>query len=135
MDLSMLSDMLYQLKIANQELTAAFEKETGFSLTRYQLLHVLHAQTRCTQNQLQAALRIDSAAVTRHLKILEDKGFVTRSRNKDNNREIFVALTAKAIDDLAACNDKHAKDQEGLGIRLTASEAQQLQGLLTKLIQ
>lgn len=135
MELSTLSNILYKLKIANQELTAAFERETGFSLTRYQILHILQTQTRCTQNQLQTELLIDSAAVTRHLKILEDKGFVTRTRNKDNNREIFVELTEKARQDLASCADKHDQDQASLGIHLTTAEATQLVSLLTKLIQ
>lgn len=135
MELATLSNILYKLKIANQELTAAFEKETGFSLTRYQILHILQLQTRCTQNQLQTELLIDSAAVTRHLKILEDKGFVTRMRNKDNNREIFVELTEKASQGLTSCARKHAQDEDSLGINLSPAEAAQLEALLTKLIQ
>lgn len=82
MNLRELSGLLYRMKIVNQELTAIFEKETGFSLTRYQLLQFLNEQGRCTQNQVQNELKIDSAAVTRHLKILEEKQFVTRERNK-----------------------------------------------------
>ena len=38
MQLREISRLLYQLKIANQELTTTFEKSTGFSLTRYELM-------------------------------------------------------------------------------------------------
>ena len=44
MNLRELSGLLYRMKIVNQELTAIFEKETGFSLTRYQLLQFLNEQ-------------------------------------------------------------------------------------------
>ncbi len=134
MNLRELSGLLYRMKIVNQELTAIFEKETGFSLTRYQLLQFLNERGRCTQNQVQNELKIDSAAVTRHLKILEEKQFVTRERNKDNNREIFVSLTPKAQADLASCASKHASSEESLGINLTEEEEAQLLTLLMKLV-
>ncbi|SFD38042.1 DNA-binding transcriptional regulator, MarR family [Enterococcus casseliflavus] len=134
MNLRELSGLLYRMKIVNQELTAIFEKETGFSLTRYQLLQFLNEQGRCTQNQVQNELKIDSAAVTRHLKILEEKQFVTRERNKDNNREIFVSLTPKAQADLASCASKHSSSEESLGINLTEEEEAQLLTLLMKLV-
>ena len=41
MDLRKLSQLLYQIKIISQEGTALFEKKTGFSLTRYELLMFL----------------------------------------------------------------------------------------------
>ena len=121
MNLRELSGLLYRMKIVNQELTAIFEKETGFSLTRYQLLQFLNEQGRCTQNQVQNELKIDSAAVT-------------RERNKDNNREIFVSLTPKAQADLASCASKHASSEESLGINWTEKEEAQLLTLLMKLV-
>ena len=35
MDLREISRLLYQIKLTNQEINTLFEKETGFSLTRY----------------------------------------------------------------------------------------------------
>ena len=37
---------------------------------------------RCSQSELQTELKIDSAAVTRHLKILEQKNYVVRKGTK-----------------------------------------------------
>ncbi|MDN5468191.1 MAG: MarR family transcriptional regulator, partial [Lactococcus raffinolactis] len=87
------SKLLYQLKLANQELVSRFEKSTGFSITRYEMLLFINAQGPCSQTQLQQELGIDRAAVTRHLKRLQDLSYVTRKRNDLNNREIYVQIT------------------------------------------
>ena len=42
---------------------------------------------------LQEKLAIDPAALTRHFKVLEAGGYVTRSRNPENQREVVVELT------------------------------------------
>lgn len=133
MKLRNVSKLLYQLKIANQEMTSSFEKATGFSITRYELMMILKTKGRCSQTQLQAELKIDSAAVTRHLKILEEKNYVTRERNKDNNREVFVEITNKAKEDLAHCEKEHPSAEQSLNITLSEAEEDYLLQLLTKL--
>lgn len=133
MQLREISRLLYQLKVANQELTATFEKSTGFSLTRYELLMFINENGRCSQSELQTELKIDSAAVTRHLKILEQKNYVVRERNKDNNREVFVEITPKAKQELSAC-ESH-QEQEALTLSLTKEEAVAFMQLLNKLMK
>ena len=73
MNLREISKLFYQQKLPNQETTSKFEKETGFSITRYELMMFLKENGQCSQTVLQNELKIDSAAVTRHLKILEEK--------------------------------------------------------------
>ena len=73
MNLREISRLLYQIKLTNQEINTLFEKETGFSLTRYEMLKFLKDKGTCSQNQIQTELKIDSAAITRHLKILEQR--------------------------------------------------------------
>lgn len=133
MQLREISRLLYQLKIANQELTTTFEKSTGFSLTRYELLMFINENGRCSQSELQTELKIDSAAVTRHLKILEQKNYVVRERNKDNNREVFVEITPKAKQELSAC-EKH-QEKESFALSLTEEEAAAFLQLLNKLMK
>lgn len=139
MNLEKVSQLLYQLKIVNQEMTAKFEKSTGFSITRYQLMMILKCKGRCSQTQLQNELKIDSAAVTRHLKLLEEKNLVKRQRNKDNNREVFVEITDEAKADLERCAREHDnsvhKSEQTLNIGLSDSEEEELLELLTKLVK
>ena len=139
MNLEKVSQLLYQLKIVNQEMTAKFEKSTGFSITRYQLMMILKCKGRCSQTQLQNELKIDSAAVTRHLKLLEEKNLVKRQRNKDNNREVFVEITDEAKADLERCAREHDnsvhESEQILNIGLSDSEEEELLELLTKLVK
>jgi DNA-binding MarR family transcriptional regulator len=133
MNLREISRLLYQIKLTNQEINTLFEKETGFSLTRYEMLMFLKEKGTCSQNQIQTELKIDSAAITRHLKILEQKGYVIRERNAENNREVFVQLSDKAIQDLEACGKEHDQGKSSLTLSLSDEEAEQLSDLLNKL--
>ncbi|GGI64871.1 MarR family winged helix-turn-helix transcriptional regulator [Enterococcus alcedinis] len=135
MDLKKISRLLYQLKLANQEMTSIFEKETGISLTRYELMLFLKDHGPCCQIDLQNALSIDSAAVTRHLKVLEDQGYVTRERNQDNKREVFVQITERAQQAMGDCQTKVESLNPSFNIPLDEIEEEQLFFLLTKLIK
>ena len=132
MNLREISRLLYQIKLTNQEINTLFEKETGFSLTRYEMLMFLKDKGTCSQNQIQTELKIDSAAITRHLKILEQKGYVIRERNAENNREVFVQLSDRAIKDLEACGKEHDQGKSSLSLSLSDEEAEQLSILLNK---
>lgn len=134
MELREISKLFYNIKVSNQETTSFFEKETGFSLTRYEMMMFIKDKKTCLQSEIQSELRIDRAAVTRHLKKLEEKNYVTRERNSDNNREVFVQITEKAKLDLDKCARKHNAIQEPLNISLNDEEATYLSFLLKKLI-
>lgn len=134
MNLRETSKLLYQLKLANQEMTTKFEAKTGFSITRYELMLVLMENAPCSQSLIQNELKIDSAAVTRHLKILEEKGYVIRERNQANNREISVNITEQAIKDLKSCEAEHQQHKK-LNLSLTEDEEKILLQLLTKMVQ
>lgn len=41
MNLKKISELFYQIKLSNQETTSLFEKETCYSLTRYELMMFL----------------------------------------------------------------------------------------------
>lgn len=134
MNLRETSKLLYQLKLANQEMTTKFEVKTGFSITRYELMLVLMENAPCSQSLIQNELKIDSAAVTRHLKILEEKGYVIRERNQANNREISVNITEQAVKDLKSCELEHQQHKK-LDLSLTEDEEKMLLQLLTKMVQ
>lgn len=134
MNLRDTSKLLYQLKLANQKMTTLFEQDTGFSITRYELMLFLRESGPCSQTVLQTQLQIDSAAVTRHLKILEEEQYVTRKRNQDNQREVFVKVTEKAKSALAHCEAEHESAQAN-PFPLSETEERTLLALLTKLVK
>ncbi|WP_050183921.1 MarR family winged helix-turn-helix transcriptional regulator [Domibacillus robiginosus] len=86
-------EIIYYLHEINKGIMPKFERCTGVSQSRLELLHVLFEVEEISQTALQKKVNIDHAAVTRHLKQLEERGTVVRRKNPDDNRVTFVRLT------------------------------------------
>ncbi|WP_139997347.1 MarR family transcriptional regulator [Paenibacillus paridis] len=85
--------ILYLLQGLNNKVSPKFERCTGISSSRFELLCELYEADEINQTTLQKLINIDSAAITRHLKQLEADGMVSRRKNPDDNRITFVRLT------------------------------------------
>ena len=128
-------ELLYQVRLADQIITQLFEKQLGISLTRYQILQFLLQNSPCNQIAVQEKLEIDPAALTRHFKILESEGYVSRKRNPLNQREVLVELTQEAKNQLLVNPSKHhLKVKEQMESILLPAEQKELTTLLTKLV-
>lgn len=57
------------------------------------MLHVIHRMKVCTQTQLMEVIGVDAGLITRTVKDLESKGWVTRQPAPHNNRYTLVALS------------------------------------------
>ncbi len=124
-------ELLYNLKILDKKLIDLFEKKIGISLTRFQIIKYLHEVSFTTAKQLAQSLEIDAAAITRHLRILEQEGYVIKRRNEFNNREIFVELSQKALDEIGRC-EKETNVRDLIGEEFTTEDLQNLVQLLNK---
>ena len=130
-----LISLLYQIKLADEQITGVFERQLGLSLTRYQLLSYLLLHAPCSQQKLQEVLQIDSAAVSRHLKILEKTAYIERRRKEENQREMEVIPSQKARQDLVLSPPKdHLAIQAAMATLLSTEEIEQLEKLLHKLV-
>ena len=130
-----INDLLYQVHLVDQTITQLFEKQLGISLTRYQILQILLQKSPCNQIAVQEKLEIDPAALTRHFKILESEGYVSRKRNPVNQREVLVELTQEAKNQLLVNPPKHhLKVKEQMESILSTAEQKELTTLLTKLV-
>ncbi|QBP43022.1 MarR family transcriptional regulator [Paenisporosarcina antarctica] len=83
-----------------------FERCTGISQSRLDLLNKLFEKEEISQTALQKEVNIDHAAVTRHLKQLEEKGMVSRRKNPADNRFTFVRLTDEGRERIASYQDE-----------------------------
>lgn len=128
-----LRQVFLMLKSIDRRVTLSFEKRTGISLTRYEILYALEENDIMTQTALQQTLAIDQAAITRHLKILEEQQLVTRERNEKNNREILVAISPEGTKLLNGCNMGKEQCMGDLYKGFTADEIKQLGGLINRL--
>ena len=85
--------LLHDIKILERKVADIFEKKLEISLTRFQIIEYLYEVEIATPKQISQILKIDAAAITRHLKKLEEGGYVRKRRNEDNNREVLVEIT------------------------------------------
>ena len=124
-------ELLYNLNILDKKLIDLFEKKIGISLTRFQIIKYLHEVSFTTSKQLAQSLEIDVAAITRHVKVLEQEGYVIKRRNELNNREIFIELSQKALDEIVRC-EKETSVRDIIGEEFTTEDLQNLVQLLNK---
>ena len=93
MDVNECVKLLHDIKILERRVADIFEKRLEISLTRFQIIKYLYEVEVATPKQIAQILKIDAAAITRHLKKLEEGEYVRKRRNEDNNREVLVEIT------------------------------------------
>lgn len=103
MDVREYVSLLHDLKIIERKIANIFEKKLGISLTRFQIIKYLYEVDVATPKQLSKILEIDAAAITRHLKKLEEAGYINKRRNKENNREVYVEITEASKNKIDSC--------------------------------
>lgn len=125
--------MIMMLKRLDRKVTQVFEKRTNISLTRYEILVSLVNKGCVTQKVLQQTLAIDQAAITRHLKLLEEQQFVNRKRNEKNNREVLVTISEKGRALLEDCTMFKDQLMDDLYDNFSVDELHQFKQSLTRL--
>ena len=128
-----MKQLLMALKSLDRQVTQCFEKSTNMSLTRYEMLQQLYHHGKMLQSDLRDVLKIDQAAITRHLKILEQEGFVERQRNVHNNREVFVELSMAGRQQLNGCSCNRTQFFDELYRGFSAADFAQLQHFIARL--
>ncbi|RSU07683.1 hypothetical protein CBF30_00120 [Vagococcus entomophilus] len=126
-------DSLLLIKKMTPKLNLLFEKATNISLIRFEMLCYLDQVDQVSQVQLKKIIPIDQAAITRHLKILEEKKFVERNRNAKNQREILVKITPLGESVLHECDSHKQLTLNQLFEEFTRDEIYAFHSLLLKL--
>lgn len=106
----------------------------GLTYTQYIVFMVLWEKEKVTVGELGKALHLDAGTLTPLLKNLENQGFVTRERLKEDERVTVVCITEKGDALKEKCKDVPAK----LGAactKLDAQDAKDLYRILHKLLQ
>ena len=125
--------MIMLLKRIDRHVTQIFEQRTEVSLTRYEILVSLLNKGSVSQKVLQQSLAIDRAAITRHLKLLEEQQYVERKRNENNNREVLVTISDKGRALLEGCIMFKDQFLHDLYDDFSDKELQQFNQFLTRL--
>ncbi len=109
-----------------------FLDEIDLTYTQYITMMVLWEKKSVNVKTLGESLYLDSGTLTPVLKKLESKGYITRERSSEDERNLVVSIT-KEGDDL---RDKAISIPEKMGtcVKLTQEEASCLYNLLYKII-
>ena len=109
-----------------------FLDEIDLTYTQYVTMMVLWERGEATSKEIGERLYLDSGTLTPVIKKLAEKGFVSRARAKDDERNLLVALTEKgeALKHRAVA----IPTQMGACIHLTPEEVRTLYVLLYKLL-
>lgn len=116
----------------NKHIATRFERCAGVSPNRLELLCKLTGG-EISQSDLQKAVSIDPAAVTRHVQQLEAEGLLLRTRCENDNRITLVQLTEAGKSKVAAFKAEKDRFMEELQADLTESERLALVHALQKL--
>lgn len=100
--------------------------------TQYITMMIVWEEKEITVKALGDKLFLDSGTLTPVLKKLEQKGYVKRSRSKDDERNLIITLTDKGLElKKQACK---IPAQMGQCVKLSPEESEQLYKLLYKIL-
>ena len=130
------NQLCFALYSATHSLTRAYRnalESTGITYTQYLVMLALWENDYLTVKSVAERLDLDSASLTPILKRLEVAGFLTRQRNKSDERVVEIKLTDKGniLQDEVANIQKRVACQTGL----PPDEFEQLKHSLHKLVQ
>ena len=111
------NQLCFRLYTASRLITQAYHPmlaEQGLTYPQYLVLMVLWEKDAQPVNDIAKRLRLETNTVTPLLKRMETEGFLTRSRGREDARQIIVKLTKKGRD----LQEKLADMPEAIGSSL-----------------
>ena len=106
--------------------------ELDLTYTQYITMMVLWDQEKISVKDLGKQLHLDSGTLTPVLKKLEDKGYVTRNRAKEDERNLIISITKKGNN--LKKEAKNVPTEIGKCVNLTQEEATNLYKILYKIL-
>jgi len=96
---------IYSAHLAIQRTYKPLLDEIGITYPQFLLLNVLWEEDHLTVGEIGERLAIESSTLTPLLKRMQAAGFVERTRNPDDERQVFIDVTerGKALEERAAC--------------------------------
>lgn len=108
-------------------------KPHGLTYTQYLVFLVLWEEDGQTVGEICRKLYLDSGTVTPLLKKMEEAGYVTRTRQKDDERVVTVRLTDKGRDMQAVC--EKIPEDVGSCVPLDPEDGMKLYDLLYRTLE
>ena len=129
------NQLCFPLYAASREVTKLYHPmltDLNLTYTQYLVMMVLWETDPITEKEMGKRLHLDSGTLTPVLKSLEAKGYIVRSRSKEDERVVCVVLT----DEGNALKKKAAHIPAGIRetVPLSDEETAVLRSLLQKIL-
>ena len=133
--LKLKNQICFPLYACSKEIVKAYKPyldELDLTYTQYITMMVMWEHKELRVKEVGEYLFLDSSTLTPLLKRLEEKGYVTRRRSTEDERDLIVTITDRG----EALKDKAVKVPEKLGacVDLDPQKAQALYALLYEVI-
>ena len=133
--LKLQNQLCFPLYACAKEITKRYQpllNEVDLTYTQYIAMMVMWEEKQINVKHLGEKLFLDSGTLTPLLKKLETKGYITRTRNEQDERSVIITITQKGIE-----LRKKAKDipeEIGKCVNLTQEEVVILYKILYKIL-
>ncbi|MCR5647235.1 MAG: MarR family transcriptional regulator [Acholeplasmatales bacterium] len=129
------NQLCFPLYAAAKEITRKYKPfldELELTYTQYICMMVMWEHQSLNVKHLGEYLYLDSGTLTPLLKKLEDKGYIERKKNNNDERNLVISVTDKGMD----LRDKALTVPQSIGtcISLSSEEAQFLYKVLYKIL-
>lgn len=132
--LKLSNQLCFPLYVCSKEIVRKYKPyldEIDITYTQYITMMVFWEKKEITMKELGKLLFLDSGTLTPVVKTLESKGYLTRQRSKDDERNLSIKITQSGEDLQEKC--KTIPEKMGRCIELSKEEAELLHKILLKL--
>ena len=129
------NQLCFPLYVCSKEIIrryAPFLDKIDLTYTQYITMMAMWEHKKLTSKQLGKIMYLDSGTLTPLLKKLEAKGYITRSRSENDERNLIITLTEEGLELKKQACQIPAK--MGKCVNLSQDESSQLYDLLYKIL-
>ena len=134
--LKLQNQLCFPLYACAKEVTKRYQpllNEIDLTYTQYIVMMVMWEKKQINVKHLGETLFLDSGTLTPLLKKLEVKGYISRTRNEQDERSVIISVTQKGID--LRKKAKNIPEEIGKCVNLTKEEATTLYKILYKILE
>lgn len=121
--------------LAEREIEKILLSEVGISYSQSMILDFIYNHPEVSQRDVAMERGITPAAVSRHLEVLEEMGFIQRKDRKENKREHIVIITREGQGVVSNAEILLQKAIDNMINELSLNEMENMNCVLEKLLK
>jgi DNA-binding MarR family transcriptional regulator len=120
--------------LAEKEIERKLLEELGISYSQSMILSFIRNHPEISQRQVAMERGITPAAVSRHLEVLEEMGFIRRKDREDNKREHILVVTDSGANLVSNAEELLDLAMDEIMSDVSKTEAENMNKILEKLL-